>query len=108
GATLYYALTGAVPFPGRGNLGVLRRKLHNDFVPPRRLIPSLPAQVEQAICRALDADPGRRPGSCREFADLLGEAPAERGGVAPGHVPVLEAPADERRAAPRYRSALAA
>src|SRR5439155_25415896 len=79
-ATLYYALTGAVPFHGRGNLTILRKKLHNDLVPPRRLVPTLSVQVDEAICKALDADPSRRQRTCREFADMLrGARPTSEG-----------------------------
>jgi serine/threonine protein kinase len=69
--TLYYALTGVAPFVGRGNLTILQKKLQNDFVPPRRLAPSLGGPIDQAICRALDASPQKRPNSCAEFAALL-------------------------------------
>jgi hypothetical protein len=85
GATLYFALTGVAPFQGRGSLGVLRKKLHNDFLPPRLVTPSLRAEVDRAVCRALDARPDRRPASCGEFAEMLTRArPAgERSGGDP-------------------------
>jgi serine/threonine protein kinase len=80
--TLYYALTGVVPFLGRGHMSVLQKKLRNEFAPPRRLLPSLPPEADEAICRALDASPSRRPASCAEFAALIGRgraaAPADR------------------------------
>src|SRR5579872_1990586 len=41
GATLYYALTGVMPFQARGNLTLLQKKLRNDFPTPRRLVPTL-------------------------------------------------------------------
>jgi PilZ domain len=69
--TLYFALTGVPPFRGRGNLGILRKKLSNDFVPPSHLVPSLPAALDRVFCAALDASPERRPKSCDEWIAAL-------------------------------------
>jgi serine/threonine protein kinase len=75
GATLYMALTGELPFPGRGALTVLKKKLANDLVPPRQLVPTLSPWVESAIVRAVDANPRARQGSCLEFVkEICGEA----------------------------------
>jgi serine/threonine protein kinase len=113
-ATLYFALTGLAPFQGRGNLTLLKKKLKNDFVPPRHLVPSLSAQADEVIRMALDSSLVRRPGSCKEFADLLTRAIAEPPAAGPcqpksvnvsGHTRA-PAPAPERRAARRYPSAL--
>ena len=43
GATLYHAVTGVLPFEGKRNLQILRKKIQNDFAPPRRLVPGLSA-----------------------------------------------------------------
>jgi serine/threonine protein kinase len=102
GGSLYYALTGAVPFPGKGNLAILKKKLAGEFAPPRKLMPALRASVERAVCRALEPSPDRRPTSCAEFSELLSAALAE----APPPPAVL--PVDERRNAPRFASALEA
>jgi serine/threonine protein kinase len=98
-ATLYYALTATVPFPGRGNLSILWKKLQNDFLPPSHHVPSLSAQVDQAICKSLDAEPDRRPRSCRDFMALLTSVLPPEARVSPSP----PAPArKEQRAAPRY------
>jgi serine/threonine protein kinase len=70
-ATLYHALTGAVPFQGRRNLQVLRKKLQTDFLPAGRLVPGLPLRIDEVIRKALDASPANRQGSCQEFIDSL-------------------------------------
>ncbi len=62
-ATLYYALTGLMPFQGRGQLTILKKKLQSDFVPPARAVPDLHPLVDAMICRALD--PRRRSGRRR-------------------------------------------
>jgi serine/threonine protein kinase len=105
GATLYYALTGLLPFQGRGQLTILKKKLHNDFVPPARAVPDLPPAVDAVICRSLDPAPKQRPATCEEFAAPLREvlqacAPVVRVTLAPPAPP----PAAERRVAPRFRS----
>jgi serine/threonine protein kinase len=108
GATLYYVLAGAVPFPARGNLTVLRKKLKNELLPPRQLVPSLGIHVDKAICRALDAVPARRPSSCAEFADLLvgRGAPSSSAVRSSPAAPKLRPRPEDRRTASRYPSAL--
>lgn len=104
GATLYHALTGVLPFQGKRNLQILRKKIQNDFAPPSRHVPSLSPHVDAAICKALDACPEKRQASCREFMDSL---------VAPRHpiaAPAPEpAPSDsDRRRAFRFPADMAA
>jgi serine/threonine protein kinase len=108
GATLYYALTGVMPFQARGNLTLLQKKLRNDFPTPRRLVPSLSERVDQAVCMAIDARPDRRPSSCQEFAELLtglalgtGKGVRELSG---GRDVLITSDGTERRRAPRYPS----
>ena len=106
GATLYHALTGILPFQGRRNLQILRKKLLNDFVPPHRLAPAVSARVDAAISRALDADPDKRQASCREFMDSI--APESLRPAEPGTITVAEplgSPEDRRRAL-RYPASL--
>jgi serine/threonine protein kinase len=77
GATLYMGLTGQLPFAG-SNLGaILKLKLANELIPPRKLVPSLSERVDRAVRRALLVDPERRHASCLEFiAALTGEGEA--------------------------------
>jgi serine/threonine protein kinase len=114
-ATLYYVLTGQVPCPGRGYLTVVQKKLRNEFVSPRRLVPSLTQRVEEAICQALDASPARRPTSCRAFAEMVGGPRSAHDGarhnrpkpVKCGHEVPEQSDPQDRRGAPRYPSGLA-
>ena len=100
GATLYHAVTGVPPFQGKRNLQILRKKFANDFVSPRRLVPSLSRHIDAVICQALNARPDRRPASCREFIDALlaGEAPDASAADAQPRGETIVDPADERRA----------
>jgi serine/threonine protein kinase len=81
GATLYHALTGTAPFRGRIPAAILRKKLQNQFTPPIQLVTSLPRQVDEAICRALDACPEKRQNSCAEFVATLLDASGAWGGT---------------------------
>lgn len=71
GATLYQMVTGELPFRALGPLDTWMRKVNNELAPPRKLVPGLSERVEVAIRRAMDADPERRPASCREFVEDL-------------------------------------
>ena len=107
GATLYHAVTGVVPFQGKRNLQILRKKIQNDFVPPGHIVPTLSVQVNDAICKALDACPEKRQASCREFMDSLRQPAAPLlPTAAPGAEPTLSG--SERRRAFRFPADLAA
>jgi serine/threonine protein kinase len=76
GATLYMMLTGVLPFKTSGGpLDAWMKKIQNDLVPPRELVPELSERVNWAILRAMSADAEMRPKSCREFIeDLVGHS----------------------------------
>jgi serine/threonine protein kinase len=74
GATLYHALTGVVPFQGRRNLQILRKKLLNDFPSPDSIVPTLSREVNAAVRKSLNASPDKRQASCQEFIDSLSAA----------------------------------
>jgi serine/threonine protein kinase len=104
GATLYMAVTGELPFAGRSLATTLKKKLNNDLVPPRQLVPELSRRVEWTIRRAVQADPQRRYASCLEFIQAL---TGEDTGAAPSSVPEPAAaprrhPIRERRKGVRY------
>lgn len=62
GAIMYHMLTGVPPFSD-GDLDferVLQRKLHNQVIPLRKLMPEVPVAVEKTVMRCLRADPDER------------------------------------------------
>jgi serine/threonine protein kinase len=65
GATAYYMLTGRPPFEGRNVVQVLLAHAHNPIVPPSRIRPDIPTDLEQVILRCLSKQPDER------FADAL-------------------------------------
>ncbi len=71
GATLYQCLTGRVPFPGRTLDQVIRRALLEDALPPRRLDPALPRDLDVVALKALAKSPESRYASAAAFADDL-------------------------------------
>ena len=74
-ATLYSLVTGVTPFAKTTPLDCWIKKTKNDFIIPKKLVPSLSERVSWAITRAMDAEPSNRPASCREFMeDLAGKS----------------------------------
>jgi serine/threonine protein kinase len=71
GATLYTALCGKFPFGNGAQLQSLQRKLLNQFVPLRLLLPSLDPSLDRLVNRCLDPDPAQRPNDCNEFMAVL-------------------------------------
>jgi hypothetical protein len=65
-------ITGEVPY-GRdvAMAEIFFKKVSNDYVPIRKLVPRISERTEQAIERALQGDPALRPQSCREFMQAL-------------------------------------
>ncbi len=90
GATLYQMVTGELPFRSNGPLDAWMKKIRNELVMPRQLVPELSERVEQAICRAMDADPDKRPASCREFIEDLTGRSTRRMSAVDGSTPQQE------------------
>ena len=75
GATLYSMVTGTIPFDNASPLDCWMKKIRNDFPAPKELNPDVSDRVDWAIRRAMSAEPGQRPSSCREFLeDLTGQS----------------------------------
>ncbi len=71
GSILYQALTGRPPFLGESQLETLKLVVSNEVVPPRRLRPDVPADLETICLKCLEKEPGRRYSSAAALADDL-------------------------------------
>ncbi len=71
GATLYELATGRPPFEGQSFAEIVHRVIHEDPVPPRRIDPRLPGDVETIIRKAMDKDPRRRYAGAGDLAEDL-------------------------------------
>jgi serine/threonine protein kinase len=71
GAILYEALTGRPPFRGETRELTIVMVLIDEPVPPARLRPDLPADLEAACLKCLEKDPRRRYASALDLAEEL-------------------------------------
>ncbi len=71
GATLYELITGRVPFAAESLAIALDMVLNHDPVPPRRIVPALPVDVETIALKCMAKDPAQRYASARALADDL-------------------------------------
>ena len=67
GVMFYEMLTGKVPFQGPNAFAIMNDRLLNNPIPPREIDPSIPAELQEIIYRALERDPKNRYATAKEF-----------------------------------------
>jgi serine/threonine-protein kinase len=77
GVLAYETLTGRLPFDGETPLATLMKHQSDAPVPPRRLRPELPSDVEELVLRALVKRPEGRQQSMQELAHEIARVAAE-------------------------------
>jgi WD40 repeat protein/tetratricopeptide (TPR) repeat protein len=71
GAILYECLTGRPPFTAETPLDIVLQVLTDEPVPPGRLVPKLPRDVETVCLKCLQKEPGQRYAGADRLADDL-------------------------------------
>lgn len=71
GCTLYYAVTGKVPFPGGDSRSKCKRHCEQTPWHPRRFAPDLTEDFVDVIADMMEKDPARRIASAAEVAERL-------------------------------------
>ncbi|NMB41629.1 MAG: Stk1 family PASTA domain-containing Ser/Thr kinase [Firmicutes bacterium] len=71
GVLFYEMLTGVVPFSGESPISVALKHLQDDVVPPRSLIPELPAFLEGVILKTMRKDRQLRYNNALELKEDL-------------------------------------
>ncbi len=117
GAVLYFLLTGAPPFEGKGTAALLAAHQHEPIMPPSlRMEGPLASDVEEIVLACLSKSPDDRPKNAGELAERLSRtaladawdpslAPVVRADVAPSIAPEASSsqPSDDRETRPLKR-----
>jgi serine/threonine-protein kinase len=93
GVLLFDLITGRVPFARRSDYELMRAHVELPPPSPRQFAPEIPDELEQAVLRALEKDPGERFATTAEFRAALAEVELpELPDVVPPPSPVVEEP----------------
>src|SRR6266403_2446152 len=71
GVTLWYSLTGQVPYPGKTIEEIRDRQQRTDLPVEQLAERKVPAPLIKLLCRALALEPAQRPASARELMEAL-------------------------------------
>jgi adenylate cyclase len=71
GVTVWYALTGQVPYPGKTIEEIRERQKHTDLPIEQLVERKIPASLTDMLRRTLALDPTQRPASARELIEAL-------------------------------------
>ena len=82
GIVLYEMLTGMVPFRASTQAAVLTKQLQEQPVPPSRLRPEIPRDLEAIVLKALEKDPAKRERDMAAIVRGLRETSRHLGDVA--------------------------
>ena len=74
GCILYQMVTGQLPFNAEGLGELLLQHMTRPPTPPTQIDPTIPAEVENAILKALEKEPGKRWTSVTEMMNAAGAA----------------------------------
>ncbi|GEM_PF-3110540 len=72
GTILYEVLAGEPPFSGETTVQIIASVITKDPVPPSRIRPDAPRDLEVVCLKAMQKEPSHRYPSAQEFADELG------------------------------------
>jgi serine/threonine protein kinase len=88
GAVLYQAATGQMPFESKSQFEVMLAHVNNAPKPPNEINPDLPAELSEAILKAMAKDPAQRFQTADEFRAALDKITLGRAETEPAPAPV--------------------
>jgi serine/threonine-protein kinase len=71
GVILYEMITGQLPFKGSTPVAAMKARISDQPTPPKVLAPTVPAQLQEVIYRALEKDPKNRYARAHDFSHDL-------------------------------------
>lgn len=89
GAVMYEMATGKSPFEAPSIIGVMKRVMDEQPVPPRVMNPDIPRQLSDLIMGLLEKKPEDRPESAAAVANVLAGIYSELAPVSPLQIPAM-------------------
>ncbi len=79
GATFYNFVTGKYPYDGKDGNEIARQHIEGEFVPPKKVFPALPAEIDRIITKMMQKDINDRYQSAAELRSDLQKFLADNG-----------------------------
>lgn len=73
GVVIYEMLTGTVPFSGESPISIALKHMQEEIVPPRKIVPGIPGELDMIIIKAMHKDRNMRYQSALELLNDLEE-----------------------------------
>ena len=71
GIVLYELVTGRLPFTGENDIEIIHRVREGKYIPPRKLDPKIPEELEDIILKAMSRSRSARFSSAKQFREEL-------------------------------------
>ncbi len=71
GTTIFYMITGELPFKGDNEFAIRDAKLFNEPPKPSAIVPDIPKNIDQLVLKAIDKEPNKRFATAKRMQQTI-------------------------------------